>query len=104
MNAWGNLPFSILKEILVNFLRVKKRQQWGTAACFLVPVWPGNPGWDMVASMPEVFKVVREWLANTHLFTAPALRGKGRTSWGPTRWPVVVVRVGPEPVALPDWA
>ncbi|KAK3288007.1 hypothetical protein CYMTET_4513 [Cymbomonas tetramitiformis] len=58
LNAWGNLPFSILKEILVNFLRAKKRQQWGTAACFLVPVWPGNPGWDMVASMPEVFKPV----------------------------------------------
>ncbi|KAK3240388.1 hypothetical protein CYMTET_49750 [Cymbomonas tetramitiformis] len=56
LNAWGNLPFSILKEILVNFLRAKKRQQWGTAACFLVPVWPGNPGWDMVASMPEVFQ------------------------------------------------
>ncbi|KAK3251316.1 hypothetical protein CYMTET_39335 [Cymbomonas tetramitiformis] len=52
-----DLPFSILKEILVNFLRAKKRQQWGTAACFLVPVWPGNPGWDMVASMPELFRV-----------------------------------------------
>ncbi|KAK3262254.1 hypothetical protein CYMTET_28884 [Cymbomonas tetramitiformis] len=57
LNAWEKLPFSILKEILVNFLRAKKRQQWGTAACFLVPVWPGNPGWDMVVSMPEVFRV-----------------------------------------------
>eukprot|EP00854_Cymbomonas_tetramitiformis_P007899 gene7899-biopygen7974 len=53
LNAWGNIPFSIMKEILVNFLHAKKRQHWGTAACFLVPVWPGDPGWDMVESMPE---------------------------------------------------
>ncbi|KAK3268095.1 hypothetical protein CYMTET_23384 [Cymbomonas tetramitiformis] len=35
LNAWGNIPFSIMKEILVNFLHAKKRQHWGTAACFL---------------------------------------------------------------------
>ncbi|KAK3245033.1 hypothetical protein CYMTET_45380, partial [Cymbomonas tetramitiformis] len=103
-NAWGNLPFSIIVAIIKNFLKCKRRQQWGTAACFLVPVWPGNEGWELVRSLPEVFKVVREWAQGTHLFTAPDLRGHGRTAWGPTRWPVVVVRVGPEPVALPDWA
>ncbi|KAK3258627.1 hypothetical protein CYMTET_32336 [Cymbomonas tetramitiformis] len=103
-NAWGNLPFSIIVAIIKNFLKCKRRQQWGTAACFLVPVWPGNEGWELVRSLPEVFKVVREWAQGTHLFTDPDLRGHGRTAWGPTRWPVVVVRVGPEPVALPDWA
>ncbi|KAK3251103.1 hypothetical protein CYMTET_39559 [Cymbomonas tetramitiformis] len=34
-NAWGNLPFSIMFAILKNFLKCKRRQQWGTAACFL---------------------------------------------------------------------
>ena len=103
-NAWGNLPFSIMFAILKNFLRCKRRQQWGTSACFLVPVWDGDAGWELVKSLPHVFTVVREWGQGTHLFTAPDLRGHGRTAWGPTRWPVVVVRVGPEPVALPDWA
>ncbi|KAK3234410.1 hypothetical protein CYMTET_55352 [Cymbomonas tetramitiformis] len=103
-NAWGNLPFSIMFAILKNFLKCKRRQQWGTSACFLVPVWDGDAGWELVKSLPQVFRVVREWGKGTHLFTAPDLRGHGRTAWGPTRWPVVVVRVGPEPVALPDWA
>ncbi|KAK3265544.1 hypothetical protein CYMTET_25779 [Cymbomonas tetramitiformis] len=84
-NAWGNLPFSIIVAIIKNFLKCKRRQQWGTAACFLVPVWPGNEGWELVRSLPEVFKVVREWAQGTHLFTAPDLRGHGRTAWGPTR-------------------
>eukprot|EP00854_Cymbomonas_tetramitiformis_P034024 gene34024-biopygen4051 len=91
-NAWGNLPFSIMVEIIKNFLRCKRRQQWGTAACFLVPVWDGNDGWELVKSLPGVFKVVRRWEKGTHLFTAPDLRGHGGTAWGPTRWPVVVVR------------
>ncbi|KAK3247075.1 hypothetical protein CYMTET_43418 [Cymbomonas tetramitiformis] len=107
--AWGNLPFSIMYDIIVNFLRCKKRQQMGTSGTFLVPVWgqdrgrAPDPTWTLILSMPEVFKVVREWRKGTHLFTAPALRGGGRSEWGPTRWNVVVVRVGPEPVTLPGW-
>ena len=38
LNAWANLPFSVMLEILRNFLRCKRRRQMGTAACFLVPV------------------------------------------------------------------
>ncbi|KAK3267852.1 hypothetical protein CYMTET_23616 [Cymbomonas tetramitiformis] len=33
-NAWGNLPFSGMLSIIENFLRCKRRQLWGTAACF----------------------------------------------------------------------
>ncbi|KAK3232623.1 hypothetical protein CYMTET_57039 [Cymbomonas tetramitiformis] len=55
-NAWGNLPFSIIAAIIRNFLCCKRRQQWGTAACFLVPVWAGNEGWELVKSLPHVFK------------------------------------------------
>ncbi|KAK3258803.1 hypothetical protein CYMTET_32177 [Cymbomonas tetramitiformis] len=56
-NAWGNLPFSIMFAILKNFLKCKRRQQWGTAACFLVPVWDGDDGWELVKSLPHVFIV-----------------------------------------------
>ncbi|KAK3276928.1 hypothetical protein CYMTET_15032 [Cymbomonas tetramitiformis] len=62
--AWGNLPFSIMYDIIVNFLRCKKRQQMGTSGTFLVPVWgqdrgrAPDPTWTLILSMPEVFKVV----------------------------------------------
>eukprot|EP00854_Cymbomonas_tetramitiformis_P034084 gene34084-biopygen10978 len=59
--------------------------KWGTACCFLVPVWDGKEGWELVRCLPYVFNVVREWAKGTHLFTAPDLRGFGRTAWGPTR-------------------
>ncbi|KAK3238425.1 hypothetical protein CYMTET_51559 [Cymbomonas tetramitiformis] len=51
--AWGNLPFSIMFAILKNFLMCKRRQQWGTAACFLVPVWDGDAGWELMKSLPQ---------------------------------------------------
>ncbi|KAK3283071.1 hypothetical protein CYMTET_9214 [Cymbomonas tetramitiformis] len=38
LNTWANLPFSVMYEILVNFLRYKRRRQMGTGACFLMPV------------------------------------------------------------------
>ncbi|KAK3252543.1 hypothetical protein CYMTET_38156 [Cymbomonas tetramitiformis] len=59
---------------------------WGTAACFLVHVWDGVDGWELVKSLPHVFRVVREWKKGTHLFTAPDLRGHGKTAWGPTSY------------------
>ncbi|KAK3255630.1 hypothetical protein CYMTET_35194 [Cymbomonas tetramitiformis] len=77
-NAWGNLPFSIMLDILRNFIRCKRRQQMGTAGTFLVPVWDGNEAWELVKALPDVFKVVRRWRSGTHLFTAPALQGGGR--------------------------
>ncbi|KAK3274605.1 hypothetical protein CYMTET_17219 [Cymbomonas tetramitiformis] len=44
--AWGSLPFSIMCDILVNFLRCKKRQQLGTAGTFL-----GTAGTFLVAGL-----------------------------------------------------
>eukprot|EP00854_Cymbomonas_tetramitiformis_P034013 gene34013-biopygen3093 len=73
-NAWANLPFSVMYDILRNFL-----------------------------SMREVFRPVRKYPAGTMLFTAPALDGKGRSEWGPTKWDVLIMRVPLEPVELPDW-
>ncbi|KAK3253502.1 hypothetical protein CYMTET_37249 [Cymbomonas tetramitiformis] len=71
-NAWGNLPFSIHH---VGHPRELPEVQTGTAACFLVPVWDGNEGWELVKRLPHVFKVVREWAKGTHLFTAPTCGG-----------------------------
>ncbi|KAK3237112.1 hypothetical protein CYMTET_52778 [Cymbomonas tetramitiformis] len=34
----------IMLAILENFLKCKRKQHWGTTACFLVPVWDGNEG------------------------------------------------------------
>eukprot|EP00854_Cymbomonas_tetramitiformis_P005759 gene5759-biopygen5778 len=50
-------------DIIVNFLRCKKRQQMGTSGTFLVPVWgqergrAPEPTWVLISSLPEVFKV-----------------------------------------------
>eukprot|EP00854_Cymbomonas_tetramitiformis_P013571 gene13571-biopygen13957 len=103
LNAWANFPFSVMYEILLNFLKCKRKQQMGTSGCFLVPVWEGGEAYELVSGMREVFRPVRKYRAGTMLFTAPALDGKGRSEWGPTRWDVLVVRVPMEPVELPDW-
>ncbi|KAK3244803.1 hypothetical protein CYMTET_45600 [Cymbomonas tetramitiformis] len=90
LNTWANLPFSVMYEILLNFLKCKRRQQMGTGGCFLVPVWEGDEAYELVSGMREVFRPVRKYRAGTMLFTAPALDGKGRSEWGPTRWDVLV--------------
>eukprot|EP00854_Cymbomonas_tetramitiformis_P034044 gene34044-biopygen6707 len=94
-NAWGNLPFSDFIDIVRNFLRCKRRAQRGTSATFLVPWWPGNPGFELVVSLPRVFKIVRRWERNSALFTAPSPEGGGRTFWGTTDWPDIVVHSPP---------
>ncbi|KAK3237118.1 hypothetical protein CYMTET_52784 [Cymbomonas tetramitiformis] len=48
----GNPPFS-------GFIDIVRREQQGTSATFLVPWWPGNPGFKLVVSLPGVFKIVR---------------------------------------------
>ena len=101
-NSWGNLPFSDFVDILRNFLRCKRRQQLGTAGTFLVPCWPGNPGFELVLSLPGVFRVVRRWGKSSTLFTAPSLSGGGRTYWGDTDWPVLVVHCPPSRVSWTD--
>ncbi|KAK3236023.1 hypothetical protein CYMTET_53817 [Cymbomonas tetramitiformis] len=90
LKTWANLPFSVMYEILLNFLKCKRRQQMGTGGCFLVPVWEGDEAYELVSGMREVFRPVRKYRAGTMLFTAPALDDKGRSEWGPTRWDVLV--------------
>ncbi|KAK3270341.1 hypothetical protein CYMTET_21262 [Cymbomonas tetramitiformis] len=75
-NAWGNLPFSIMFAILKNFLKCKRRQQWGTAACFLVPVWDGDAGWELVKSLPQ------ELQREAERYQAEALAPETRRCYG----------------------
>ncbi|KAK3257597.1 hypothetical protein CYMTET_33324 [Cymbomonas tetramitiformis] len=77
LNAWANLPFSVMLEILV----CKHRRPMGTVACFLVPVWEGDEAYESVSALPGVFRPVRRHRAGTMLFSALALDGKGRTEW-----------------------
>ncbi|KAK3285279.1 hypothetical protein CYMTET_7105 [Cymbomonas tetramitiformis] len=56
LNAWANLPFSVMYEILLNFLKCKRKQQMGTGGCFLVPVWEGDEAYKLVPGMREVFR------------------------------------------------
>ncbi|KAK3250510.1 hypothetical protein CYMTET_40110 [Cymbomonas tetramitiformis] len=102
LNAWTNLPFSVIYDILVNFLLCKRWQHMNTGVCFLVPVWEGGEAYEVVSGMREVFRPVRKFRSGTMRFTAPALDGKGRSKWGPIRWDVLIMRVPIEPVELPD--
>eukprot|EP00854_Cymbomonas_tetramitiformis_P034465 gene34465-biopygen30827 len=79
LNAWANLPFPVMYEILLNFLKCKRKQHMGTGGCFLVPVWEGDEAYELVSVMRVVFRPVRKYRAGTMLFTAPALDGKGRS-------------------------
>ncbi|KAK3244379.1 hypothetical protein CYMTET_46003 [Cymbomonas tetramitiformis] len=66
-NAWGNLPFSDFIDIVHNFLRCKRRAQRGTSATFLVPWWPGNPGFELVVSLPGVFRIAHgDWASDCY--------------------------------------
>ncbi|KAK3251216.1 hypothetical protein CYMTET_39439 [Cymbomonas tetramitiformis] len=77
--AWGNLPFSVMYGIVVNFLRCKKRQQMGTVGTFLVPVWSPREGkapgrtWELVSWLPEAL------LSEQHRYEEEAL---ARSTWG----------------------
>ncbi|KAK3249507.1 hypothetical protein CYMTET_41060 [Cymbomonas tetramitiformis] len=54
-NAWCNPPFSRILEILQHFLECKRRQNVGTAACFVIPVWPTASFFKFIMARPTVF-------------------------------------------------
>eukprot|EP00959_Pyramimonas_sp_CCMP1952_P145807 3052732-Pyramimonas_sp.AAC.1 len=110
---WGGLHvfcnglFSLLFDILSHFVECKQRHPVGTAALVIVPLWPTEKFWQYAMSLPQVFKVVRRWPKGSEMFTAPipANKGGGRRECGPTRWPVVALRVDPgaiEPKKRPN--
>ncbi|KAK3253809.1 hypothetical protein CYMTET_36958 [Cymbomonas tetramitiformis] len=54
-NAWCNSPFSRILEILQHFLECKRRQNVGTAACFVIPVWPTAGFFKFIEARPTMF-------------------------------------------------
>ncbi|KAK3237098.1 hypothetical protein CYMTET_52807 [Cymbomonas tetramitiformis] len=56
LNAWANLPFSVMYDIFVNFLRCKRWRQMRTGGRFLVPVREGDEAYDLVSELREVFR------------------------------------------------
>ena len=97
-----NPPYSRILDFLVRFLFCKQRSPLGTAAVFVLPVWDDGPGkgtfWNLVSEYPEVFEIVDRFKEGSELFTAPQQRGVKRRFLGTTKWPVVIVRVGPAPL------
>ena len=85
----------MILHFLIRFLVCKIRSPLGTAALFVLPVWVGCPFWDLVVAYGRIFEVVARYPAGTRLFTSPNQAGPMRKDCGPTRWPVVVVRVAP---------
>ncbi|KAK3241771.1 hypothetical protein CYMTET_48502 [Cymbomonas tetramitiformis] len=89
-NAWCNPPFSRILKILLHFLACKRRQNVGTSACFVIPVWPTADFYKFIVARPGC-----SLLLETDLFSAPDVGGAGRKFYAPTEWPVVVYRVPP---------
>jgi hypothetical protein len=87
----------MLLEILQHDVRCKRAHPVGTAAIFVVPCWPTEEFYKFAMSLPQLIKVVRRWPRGSALFTAPvpAPLGGGRVYQGPTRWPVVALRISP---------
>ena len=108
MSVYCNPPYSCILDFLVRFLFCKMRSPLGTAAVFVLPMWEGTRFWDLVSEHPTIFRIVRMYEKNTRLFTSPNRKGVERKFCGLTRWPVVVVRVAPEPLPyrldLTEWA
>lgn len=102
LHVFMNGPFSELKSMLEHFVECKRQHPMGTSGVFVVPLWPTADFWLYVVGMPHVFRVVRRWPAGTELFTSPipAHKGGGRRRCGPTRWPVVALRVGPGAIPI----
>eukprot|EP00854_Cymbomonas_tetramitiformis_P009830 gene9830-biopygen10041 len=89
-NAWCNPPFFRILEILQHFLECKRRQNVGTAACFVIPVWPTAGFFKFIEARPTVFFPRVRFDADSDLFTAPAAPGQSRRDFGPTRWAVTI--------------
>ena len=68
----------------------------------VLPFWWDKPFWEIIVALPEIFEVVERFAAGADLFTSPNAKAGGRKYCGPTRWPVVLVRMAPTVPAV-DW-
>ena len=82
--VYCNPPYSDILRFLRHFLQQRKAHP-ELFGLFILPGWTSTEWWPLVT---HNFTIVREFPAGQYLFTAPGRRG--RVSFGPTRWPVVV--------------
>ena len=105
LNVYANPPFSAIEPILLHFLRAKRAHPNGTAALFVLPFWPTERFWlEIVLRLPSVFTIVQRFEAGADLFTSPYGNKGQRKFCGRTRWPVVILRVAPQPAIDADWS
>ncbi|KAK3241795.1 hypothetical protein CYMTET_48479 [Cymbomonas tetramitiformis] len=91
---------SWILKILQPFLECKRRQNVGTAACFVIPLWPTAGFFKFIEARPTVFFPLVRFDADSDLFTAPAAPGQSRRDFGPTTWPVTIYKVPPRFIDL----
>ena len=100
-NIWANFPFQRLWTFLKHYQSAKLQAPFSTSAMLVLPKWENAYWWKYVEGM----QTVMEYPAGSEIFTAPSSNSAtGRTSLGPTRWPVVIKwdppAMGPAPAQL----
>ena len=90
-----NPPYQddFIVQALTHLLYAKEAEPLGTAALIVLPFWWDKKFWKVIIALPKIFKVVERFEAGSDLFTSPDGRQGQRKKCGPTRWPVVVVRM-----------
>ena len=104
-HSWGgrhvycNPPFAAIGDVLRHFQRCFAAAPTTTSAVFVLPVWPSESWWRLLAGAA----VVAYFPAGSSLFTSPEWRAASpavpvpptRVDRGPTRWPVLMALFAP---------
>ena len=91
LNVWCNPPFDQATSFLRKALEAHALCPETSGATFVLPDWPWAPWYRFLAH----FEVVHRYSAGCRLFTAPAVADGARVDRGPTRWPVLILRLSP---------
>ena len=95
-NVWCNPPFAQAGAFLAHALDQHSQQPHQTSATFVLPHWPWATWWHLTS----FFERVGYYKTGSRLFTSPDWLDSStavRADRGPTRWPVVVLRLSPRP-------
>jgi hypothetical protein len=90
-NVYCNPPFSKIQGIVKHCLECYQASPFTTGAVLVLPWWPTAPWFNTVI---DNFEIIRQYPPGVQLFTVPGNRpGDPRRAVGPTRWPVVIVKI-----------
>eukprot|EP00884_Botryococcus_braunii_P002653 jgi/Botrbrau1/12389/Bobra.0084s0012.1 len=91
LSIYCNPPFSIIDRVVNHCLACFTSSPFTTSAVLVLPWWPSAPWFPTVM---EQFEIIKQYPPGLQLFTAPGEDPAGpRRRYGPTRWPVIIVRV-----------